>query len=239
MVRQSRPRCAVTVDDGRWKTLKKPLASGRNWSPSLLLGKGERLLRGNARFALTRGGPVVLSERRCVEQGLEPVDLDDAISTRHKQFTAEIDRPPSPDEIEAILAACTATWASRDGGWVVPADAGSPELSVRKTSTGVRVDAVLATWEGDLGAPQREAMAHFLCVVHAAIRFARCRLESGSAHVASQAAAARLDEELPDSLAAVAHVHRFLARDVQALRHAAIADAYLNSVAARYDRLEN
>lgn len=232
ITRPSRSRSAISVEDGPWTTLRKPLTSRRTRTPAVLLRLGERLLAGNARFALGRAGPIVVSERRCVEPGL--VEAGDAISASSGTY-----QWPSTDEIEAALGACATTWAGRDGGWIVPGDAGSPELSICRTPTGVTVDAVLAAWERELGAVQREAMAHFLCVVHGAIRFARCRLESGSAHVSSRAAAARLDDELPDSLAAVAHVHRFLSRDVQALRHAAIAEAYLKTVAARYGQLEN
>ena len=57
-----------------------------------------------------------------------------------------------PDAVECALDALGAAWKRREDGWVIAASAKTPcEIHVISNEDGVRIEGVLASWEGETG----------------------------------------------------------------------------------------
>lgn len=216
------------LEAGNWLTICQP-APGLDTKPAVeVLARTKADLAPNLRYVRTRQGVHVLGEVR--------VDIDQASLNAGRErlcriLEAPLDRVlpvPDSDQVESALGGAGFEWARRDAAWVVPAASGGlRELVISLIPGGVRVEAVLATWDA-IGDDERAAIAEFLLISQSQLRFARCELDGVSARVVSHADAAFLDTEVSESLSSVAAASRLLAREVGALLAPELARAYLS-----------
>lgn len=125
--------------------------------------------------------------------------------------------------IESALDEAGRSWKRREAGWVM---AGGPvEVHVVKEGDGVRVEAVLASWDA-LGPDGREALQSFLGRAEKSLRVGRCELREKGALVRAYLEGRRVEAELGAALAAVAAAAARLAREAAALTTAEVAAGY-------------
>jgi hypothetical protein len=129
--------------------------------------------------------------------------------------------------IEEALTASGFAWTRRQAGWAVPARGALPrELSIERVPSGVRVAALLVSWD-EAGPAEVEALACFLGRAQRGLRFARCELAERQARVAALVPAEEIESGLPDALGGVAAGAQLLAREAAALLVPALARAYV------------
>jgi hypothetical protein len=130
--------------------------------------------------------------------------------------------------VEAALDASGFGWKRREEGWVVPAgERLARAIEVRPGPAGVRVEAVLATWD-ELGATEAAAVGRLLCRAQLGLRLARCELDARQARVVALLAAGHVETALPHSLGGVAAGVRWLTREVGVLLAPPVARAFLD-----------
>ena len=104
------------------------------------------------------------------------------------------------------------------------------ELGIELMPGGVRVAAVLASWD-ELNAESGCALEEFLLSAQPFLRCARCELGSQRAQVVSPIRTEDLGLQLMHALLGVAAATRLLAREASALLFPEIAQVYLELVA--------
>jgi hypothetical protein len=189
-------------------------------------------LPGNLRYAAGPSGVQLLGELpgRGGELGLEEGEarlgrwLDDMPSDNRLT--------PAEEVVEAVLETSGFAWSRRERGWAVPAAENCPrELRIGSEPGRVRVEAVLADWD-EIGNVEAEALARFLYLAQAGLRFARCELHGRQARISSAIEAEYLETDLPHGLRGVAAGCRLLARETTALLVPEMARALLEFQAA-------
>jgi hypothetical protein len=129
--------------------------------------------------------------------------------------------------VESVLEDASLPCRRCELGWVIPVGGRrSCEVALVPTPGGLRVEAVLASWD-DLGALERQALEHFLGRATMDLRLARCELRDRQAVVAVDLAAGDVEVNLPHAVGAVLTAGRLLAREVGALLRAEVAERYL------------
>jgi hypothetical protein len=130
--------------------------------------------------------------------------------------------------VEAALDASGFGWKRREEGWVVPAGERLPRaIEVRPESAGVRVEAVLATWD-EWGAVEAAAVGRLLCRAQLGVRLVRCEMDVRQARVVALLAAGQVEKALPHTLGGVAAGVRWLTREVGVLLVPQAARAFLD-----------
>jgi hypothetical protein len=131
------------------------------------------------------------------------------------------------EQVAEVLEDARWPWARRGEEWVVLAGSGLPcEVVIRRTSGGVRVEAVLATWD-EVSPASLRALSALLTRAQAGLCFARAELAEGSARLFSEVADADVPSNLGHALGGVAAGARLLGREAGALLVEGVAEEYL------------
>ncbi len=200
----------VEIEEGGWRTLRRPQRNAEGASPAALLAR-TALLPGNERLVPGPGGTVI----RLAEVPPEPED------------EAEAGPADREDAVVTALAASGLAWSRRGDSWVIPATVDLPwELRVRQVTDGVRVEALLTGWDEE-EPRETDALARFLVLAQGFLRYARCELDRDGARVVSHASLGRLEGDLRHSLRAVMVGCRLLAREARALTVLEVGRCYL------------
>jgi hypothetical protein len=134
------------------------------------------------------------------------------------------------DVVEDILTQSGLAYVRRDSAWAVAPAAGLPrEILVQPHPGGVKVEAILTTWD-TITSESNEALAEFLVTAEARLRWARCELSAHSAHVICQIRTEDLDLHLMHGLRGVAAAAQMLAREASALLVPELAHIYLELI---------
>ncbi len=227
LTKQSLPSAGhVTLEAGGWITCRMPQPETTDQAARLLTSVDEHR-PGNLRLASNQDQVFLIGELRKAD-GLTLREASERMFTPTTIPTVEV----SPDELYCMLAETGHEWSPAEGDQLlwkanVSGTAGRCELSATLVSGGVLVRGGLATWEEDLSEESQLALGKFLTAANSQVRFARFTFESRAASAVSFASADRLETELPDSVAAVVSACYLTRREVAALTHAPVAQAYL------------
>jgi hypothetical protein len=160
------------------------------------------------------------------------------LAEAHQRLFAAGNQPVgdiSTEEVACVLGDTGYEWTQPEedsGPWEAASTAASgyrTRLTAAIVQGGVEVRGLIANWEADLSETSRKSLACFLAAAHARVCFVRFTLLDHEASAVSFAAGDRLDDELPDSVAAVAAACGLVWPEVRALRNDAVAEAYLEA----------
>jgi hypothetical protein len=134
---------------------------------------------------------------------------------------------PAEDAVEDILNEGNLTSSRRGASWAIaPLPGFARELGVELVPGGVRIEAILASWD-EINPDSAHALEEFLLTSQSILKCARCELGSHRACVVSPIRTEDLRLQLMHGLLGVAAATRLLAREASALLAPEIAQVYL------------